>query len=59
MPPSVGPRANDATEILWYGAADLAAAGHLDPRGGPTPRAMFDRFVAWGPYRRPLVEPVP
>ncbi|RLK13551.1 hypothetical protein DER29_4575 [Micromonospora sp. M71_S20] len=32
---------------------------HLDPRGGPSPRAMFDRFVAWGPYRRPLVEPVP
>ncbi|MDT0531137.1 hypothetical protein RM555_19305 [Micromonospora sp. DSM 115977] len=32
---------------------------HLDPHGGPSPRAMFDRFVAWGPYRRPLVEPVP
>lgn len=27
----------------------------LDPEGGPTPRELFQRFVAWGPYRRPAV----
>ncbi|GIJ79541.1 hypothetical protein [Micromonospora phaseoli] len=27
----------------------------LDPEGGPTPRELFQRFVAWGPYRRPAL----
>ncbi|MGC5051387.1 hypothetical protein ACLQ2S_08055 [Micromonospora sp. DT48] len=27
----------------------------LDPEGGPTPRELFQRFVAWAPYRRPAV----
>ncbi len=26
---------------------------HLNPHGGPSPRELFDRFVAWGPFRRP------
>jgi hypothetical protein len=30
---------------------------HLDPHDGPSPREMFERFVAWGPHRRPTVEP--
>ncbi|MFI7279333.1 hypothetical protein ACIBOV_03580 [Micromonospora chersina] len=24
----------------------------LNPHDGPTPRELFERFVAWGPYRR-------
>ncbi len=28
----------------------------LNPHDGPTPRELFDRFVAWGPYRRPAVD---
>ncbi|PSK61904.1 hypothetical protein B0E53_06202 [Micromonospora sp. MH33] len=28
----------------------------LNPHDGPTPRDLFDRFVAWGPYRRGVVE---
>ncbi|MFG1650430.1 hypothetical protein ACGFIE_10905 [Micromonospora sp. NPDC049275] len=29
---------------------------HLNPHEGPSPRELFDRFVAWGPYRRPIVD---
>ncbi|MEV4196869.1 hypothetical protein [Micromonospora globbae] len=29
----------------------------LNPHDGPTPRELFERFVAWGPYRRGMVEP--
>ncbi|MCM0674248.1 hypothetical protein NCC78_06035 [Micromonospora phytophila] len=29
----------------------------LNPHDGPTPRELFDRFVGWGPYRRPAVAP--
>ncbi|MDM4719800.1 hypothetical protein QTQ03_09505 [Micromonospora sp. WMMA1363] len=29
---------------------------HLNPHDGPSPRDLFERFVAWGPYRRPAVE---
>ncbi|MEV6694455.1 hypothetical protein AB0M35_23565 [Micromonospora sp. NPDC051196] len=29
----------------------------LNPDDGPTPRELFTRFVAWSPYRRPLIEP--
>ncbi|MFJ6198586.1 hypothetical protein [Micromonospora sp. NPDC092111] len=28
---------------------------HLNPHDGPAPRDLFQRFVAWGPYRRPIV----
>ncbi|MET7805203.1 hypothetical protein [Micromonospora chersina] len=28
----------------------------LNPHDGPTPRDLFERFVAWGPYRRGVVE---
>ncbi|MEV6816538.1 hypothetical protein [Micromonospora sp. NPDC051296] len=26
---------------------------HLNPHDGPEPKVLFDRFVAWGPARRP------
>jgi hypothetical protein len=26
---------------------------HLNPFDGPGPQDMFDRFVGWGPFRRP------
>ncbi|MGK5737670.1 hypothetical protein [Micromonospora sp. URMC 103] len=29
----------------------------LNPHDGPTPRDLLERFVAWGPYRRGIVEP--
>ncbi|MFI7594008.1 hypothetical protein [Micromonospora sp. NPDC049359] len=29
---------------------------HLNPHDGPSPQALFDRFVGWGPFRRPAVE---
>ncbi|WP_433387411.1 hypothetical protein [Micromonospora sp. KLBMP9576] len=32
---------------------------HLNPHDGPSPRRMFDRFVAWGPYRRAVPGPPP
>ncbi|GIM83693.1 hypothetical protein Sar04_13480 [Salinispora arenicola] len=25
---------------------------HLNPHDGPSPRQLFDRFIAWGPFRR-------
>ncbi|MBQ0892215.1 hypothetical protein KBX37_03720 [Micromonospora sp. U56] len=28
---------------------------HLNPHDGPSPRELFDRFVAWGPFRRAVV----
>ncbi|MBQ1017161.1 hypothetical protein KBX71_04690 [Micromonospora sp. D93] len=30
---------------------------HLNPHDGPTPRELYERFVAWGPFRKPAVEP--
>jgi hypothetical protein len=27
----------------------------LNPHEAPAPRAMFDRFVGWTPYRRPII----
>ncbi|MDG4799893.1 hypothetical protein [Micromonospora sp. WMMD980] len=30
---------------------------HLNPHDGPSPRELFDRFVAWGPFRKPAVAP--
>ncbi|NYT96748.1 hypothetical protein [Salinispora sp. H7-4] len=30
----------------------LAGLYHLNPHDGPTPRQLFDRFIAWGPFRR-------
>ncbi|WP_434089910.1 hypothetical protein [Micromonospora purpureochromogenes] len=29
---------------------------HLNPHDGPSPREMFERFVAWGPFRRSILE---
>ncbi|MDM4719795.1 hypothetical protein QTQ03_09480 [Micromonospora sp. WMMA1363] len=29
---------------------------HLNPHDGPSPREVFERFVAWGPFRRPAVD---
>lgn len=28
---------------------------HLNPHDGPSPQEMFDRFVAWGPFRRSIL----
>lgn len=28
---------------------------HLNPHDGLSPPEMFDRFVAWGPFRRSIV----
>lgn len=36
--------------LLYEAMHDLY---HLNPHDGPSPRALFDRFVAWGPFRRP------
>ncbi|MDM4720498.1 hypothetical protein QTQ03_13260 [Micromonospora sp. WMMA1363] len=42
---------------LYYEAAhDLF---RLNPDDGPSPRELFERFVAWGRYRRPIVDPRP
>ncbi|MET7705695.1 hypothetical protein [Micromonospora sp. NPDC005413] len=30
---------------------------HLNPHDGPTPRELYERFVAWGPFRKPAVDP--
>ncbi|WP_433528978.1 hypothetical protein ACQPYA_21965 [Micromonospora sp. CA-263727] len=30
---------------------------HLNPHDGPEPQSFFDRFVAWGPSRRPTTRP--
>ncbi|MCX4389707.1 hypothetical protein OG777_22635 [Micromonospora peucetia] len=40
--------------LLYEAMRDLY---HLNAHDGPSPRHLFDRFVAWGPYRRPIVEP--
>ncbi|MCG5453233.1 hypothetical protein [Micromonospora hortensis] len=29
---------------------------HLNPHDGPSPTDLFQRFVAWGPYRKPAVD---
>ncbi|MGN9811031.1 hypothetical protein ACTMSW_16920 [Micromonospora sp. BQ11] len=36
--------------LLYEAARDLY---RLNPDDGPSPRDLFTRFVAWGPYRRP------
>ncbi|MGW4151776.1 hypothetical protein ACWEDF_01290 [Micromonospora chersina] len=28
----------------------------LNPHDGPSPRELFERFVAWGPYRKGIVQ---
>ncbi|MFI6781171.1 hypothetical protein [Micromonospora sp. NPDC050276] len=28
----------------------------LNPHDGPSPRDMFERLVAWGPFRRSILE---
>ena len=35
--------------LLYEAMHDLY---HLNPHDGPHPRDLFDRFVAWGPFRR-------
>ncbi len=40
--------------LLYEAMHDLY---HLNPHDGPGPRELFDRFVAWGPYRRPAGQP--
>ncbi|MFF5175969.1 hypothetical protein ACFY3U_25545 [Micromonospora sp. NPDC000089] len=35
--------------LLYEAARDLY---RLHPDDGPSPTELFDRFVAWGPYRR-------
>ncbi|WP_027659837.1 hypothetical protein [Salinispora fenicalii] len=35
--------------LLYEAMHDLY---HLNPHDGPNPRELFDRFVAWGPFRR-------
>ncbi|NES26397.1 hypothetical protein GCE86_28260 [Micromonospora terminaliae] len=40
--------------LLHEAARDLY---RLNPDDGPAPADLFRRFVAWGPYRRPAVDP--
>ncbi len=40
--------------LLHEAARDLY---RLNPDAGPSPADLFRRFVAWGPYRRPVVDP--
>ncbi|QGN50771.1 hypothetical protein GKC29_14555 [Micromonospora sp. WMMC415] len=40
--------------LLYEAMHDLY---HLNPHDGPRPRDLFDRFVGWGPFRRPMVGP--
>ncbi|WP_239096025.1 hypothetical protein [Micromonospora lutea] len=28
---------------------------HLNPHDGQSPREMFERFIAWGPFRRSII----
>ncbi|MEU0552325.1 hypothetical protein [Micromonospora sp. NPDC005979] len=43
---------------LYHEAAhDLYQLNPYDD--GPTPRELFERFVAWGPFRRPIIDPPP
>ncbi|GHJ17288.1 hypothetical protein [Micromonospora sp. AKA38] len=30
---------------------------HLNPHDGPSPQQMYQRFLGWSPFRRPVVEP--
>ncbi|MFI5837542.1 hypothetical protein ACIA5A_28075 [Micromonospora sp. NPDC051300] len=30
---------------------------HLNPHDGPSPQQMYQRFLGWSPFRRPIVEP--
>ncbi|MEU7570365.1 hypothetical protein [Micromonospora sp. NPDC049240] len=39
--------------MLYEAMKDLF---HLNPHDGPTPQALYERFVGWTPYRRPIVE---
>ncbi|MET7947776.1 hypothetical protein [Micromonospora sp. NPDC005324] len=42
------------TGMFYEATKDLY---HLNPHDGPTPRELYERFVAWGPSRKPAVEP--
>ncbi|MEU6205617.1 hypothetical protein ABZ814_18785 [Micromonospora musae] len=39
--------------LLYEAAQDLY---RLDPDHGPSPGDLFTRFVAWGPYRRSIID---
>ncbi|RKN46498.1 hypothetical protein D7223_15805 [Micromonospora endolithica] len=55
--------AEQRVELAIYLSGLYHEASHdlfrLNPDDGPTPRELFERFVAWGPYRRPAVDPPP
>ncbi|GAB3949579.1 hypothetical protein [Micromonospora vulcania] len=52
---------NHYVELAIYLSGLYHEATHdlfrLNPYDGPTPRELFERFVAWGPHRRPIVDP--
>ncbi|MEH1169903.1 hypothetical protein V6V47_31440 [Micromonospora sp. CPCC 205539] len=51
----------DPVALTVYLAGLYHEAAHdlyqLDPPDRPSPRELFDRFVAWGPSRRPVIDP--
>ncbi|WP_433321193.1 hypothetical protein ACQP0U_27030 [Micromonospora sp. CA-269861] len=53
----------DPAALTIYLAGLYHEAAHdlyqLNPYGGPAPRELFERFVAWGPFRRPIIDPPP
>ncbi|MGV9215427.1 hypothetical protein ACTFTM_26530 [Micromonospora sp. RB23] len=53
----------DPVALTIYLAGLYHEAAHdlyqLNPYDGPTPRELFERFVAWGPFRRPIIDPPP
>ncbi|MEU5783946.1 hypothetical protein [Micromonospora lupini] len=53
----------DPAALTIYLAGLYHEAAHdlyqLNPYDGPAPRELFERFVAWGPFRRPITDPPP
>lgn len=53
----------DPAALTIYLAGLYHEAAHdlyqLNPYDGPAPRELFERFVAWGPFRRPIIDPPP
>ncbi|WP_372495056.1 hypothetical protein [Micromonospora phytophila] len=50
----------DPAGLTIYLAGLYHEAAHdlyqLNPHDGPTPRELFERFVGWSPFRRPIVD---
>lgn len=50
----------DPVALTIYLAGLYHEAAHdlyqLNPYDGPTPRELFERFVAWRPFRRPIID---